>query len=69
MRKLRETRVLVLSNSLQDNDPGDIFALPNPIQWNHMHLESLEMVLFTTRDRMSYVNTFRMPETGVEDSL
>ena len=62
MRKLRGTCVLVPSNSLQESVPGDTLALPNPMQWNHMHLESLEMVVVTTQDRISYFNIFRMPE-------
>ena len=44
-------------------------GISNPMQRNHMHLESLEMVLVTTRDRISYVNIFRMPGSGVKDSL
>ena len=61
VRKIR-IRFLVPSNSLQESVPGDILALPNPMQRNHMHLESLEMVLVTTLDSISYFNTFRMPD-------
>ena len=61
VRKLRGIWHLVPSNSVQTCIPGDIALLPNPMAWGHMHLEVLEIILITTRDRSSYFNLFFLP--------
>ncbi len=61
IRKLRAIWHMVPSNSLPAVILGDLDLLPNPAQWNAMHLHSLEVILITAKDRSSYFNAFVLP--------